>query len=153
MRHKSIIIFDDECNLCNRSVNFIIKRDLKKNFLFTSLNNDFAQSLIQKYNLKIASESIILIKNNKTYIRTDAILEVIKNINGFWYIFGIFKIIPRSIRDYFYKIIARNRYNFFGKDGKCLIPTDDVKSRFNEHNQTIFSIPMYPCMTSMKETK
>ena len=105
---QNIIIFDGVCNFCNKSVNFIIKRDPNSHFIFTALQCKLAEELIIKYKvINYDIGSIILIKNDKYFLRSEAIFEIIKDLSGYWYLFGVFKIIPLGIRDYIYNLISR----------------------------------------------
>ncbi len=129
--NNSIILFDGVCNLCNNSVHFIIKRDKKKRFLFTSLQSDAARDILLQFQLKNSEmDSIIFIENGKIYQKSDAILKIVKHLNGIWKISYGFIIIPKFIRDYVYIIIAKNRYRWFGKREVCMIPTKELQMRF-----------------------
>jgi predicted DCC family thiol-disulfide oxidoreductase YuxK len=133
MSTHNIIIFDGLCNFCNNSVNFIIKRDRENVFLFTPMQSKSAQDLIAKYQVEnVGFDTFLLIKNDKCYYRTDAALEITRNLSSFWFLFRAFKVLPRSFRDYFYRLFARNRYSIFGKMDFCMIPTPEVKSKFLE---------------------
>jgi predicted DCC family thiol-disulfide oxidoreductase YuxK len=128
---KSIIFFDGVCNLCNASVNFIIKHDIKKHFLFASLQSDVAKEILLHYNLKkIKLDSIILLENDKIYDKSTAALKIGRKLNnGIFLVYG-FILIPKFIRDYLYNYIATNRYKWYGKKESCMLPTKDLKSRF-----------------------
>jgi len=131
MSTQNVIIFDGVCKFCNNSVNFIIKRDHHNVFLFAPMQSEAAQDLIAKYNVKdVGFDTFLLIKNNKCFYRTDAVLEITKDLSGYWYLFRVFKLLPRSFRDYFYRLLARNRYDIFGKTDKCMVPTPDIKNKF-----------------------
>jgi len=131
MKHYKIIIFDGVCNFCNASVNFIIKRDPKGIFSFTPMQSEFAARLINKHKLSnVAMDTFILIKEDTCYVRTDAVLEVTKELTGYWFLFNITKILPRLFRDYFYTLFAKNRYRLFGQRATCMTPTPDIKNRF-----------------------
>jgi len=128
---QNIIIFDGVCNFCNKLVNFIIKRDPTSKLIFTALQNKSAEELIIKYKvINYDIGSIILIKNDKYFLRSEAIFEIIKDLSGYWYLFGVFRIIPLGIRDYIYKLVSKNRYRFFGKKDSCMIPTKELQKRF-----------------------
>ncbi|MDC0932443.1 thiol-disulfide oxidoreductase DCC family protein [Arcobacteraceae bacterium] len=130
MKH-SIIIFDGVCNFCNKSVNFIIKRDPNTHFLFTPNQSAKTQEILEKYNLSdITLDTLVLIKDDKYYLKSEAVFEIIKDLSGFWYFFGIFRILPLSFRDYCYTFISKNRYNLFGKKDSCMMPSDNLKNRF-----------------------
>jgi len=131
LKNKKIILFDGVCNLCNSSVHFIIKKDKKKQFLFTSLQSDAARDILLQFQLKNSElDSILLIKNGQVYQKSDAILKIVKHLNGIWKMSYGFIILPKFIRDYVYIIIAKNRYRWFGKREVCMIPTKELQMRF-----------------------
>lgn len=133
IENKSIIFFDGVCNLCNNSVQFIIKRDKYKRFLYASLQSDAARDILLQFKIKNSYlDSIILVENGKLYQKSTAILKIAKELNGLWKLNYGFIIIPKSIRDYVYGIIVKNRYKWFGKRSVCMIPTGDMKLRFLE---------------------
>ena len=131
IENKSIIMFDGVCNLCNNSVQFIIKNDKKKRFLFILLQSDAARDILLQFQLKNSEmDSIILIENGKIYQKSSAILKIAKHLNGMWKISYGFIIIPKFIRDLVYTTIAKNRYKWFGKRDVCMIPTKELQMRF-----------------------
>ncbi len=133
LENKSIILFDGVCNLCNNSVQFIIKKDKKQRFLYASLQSDAAQSILLQFQLKNSDfDSIILIENGKVYQKSTAILKITKHLSGIWKLSYGFIIIPKFIRDFIYNTIAKNRYKWFGKREVCMIPTKELKMRFLE---------------------
>ena len=131
MDNPRIIIFDGVCNFCNSSVNFIIKRDHNNLFLFSPMQSQFAQDMISKFGVEGGDlDTFILIKNGECYVRTDAALEIIKDLSGHWYLLSIFKLLPRSIRDFFYRVFAKNRYRLFGRTDTCMVPSQEVADKF-----------------------
>ncbi len=128
-----IVLFDGVCNLCNVAVRFIIKRDKKNLFKFTSLQSAFGQSVLQKFHLSDEPlNSFILFENGKVYKRSTAALMVAKQLSGGWPLLYAFMIVPRFIRDAVYNTIANNRYKWFGKKDECWIPTPALQSKFIE---------------------
>jgi predicted DCC family thiol-disulfide oxidoreductase YuxK len=131
MDNRHVVIFDGVCNFCNGAVNFIIQRDPNDTFSFTPMQSDIAKGLIEKHKVpEVGIDTFLLIKGDECYTFTDAALEIAKDLSGYWYLFGVFKIIPRLMRDYFYRLFARNRYALFGKRETCMIPTPEIRSRF-----------------------
>jgi predicted DCC family thiol-disulfide oxidoreductase YuxK len=127
----NIILFDGICNFCNFWVDFIIKRDKDKIFKFASLQSDAGKRIVEKYLIyKQDIESIILIKGEDYFIKSEAALEIVKELNSAWKIFYIFKVIPLPLRDFIYDLIAKNRYAIFGKRDLCRVPSEEEKSRF-----------------------
>jgi len=134
-KHKYIILFDGVCNLCNNSVNFIIKRDKQNYFLFASLQSDAAKKILLQLNAKNylnSLDSVLLIKDNVIYTKSSAALYILKNLNFPYSVFFIFIIFPKFFRDFFYDIIAKNRYKWFGKKDTCMIPTKKILDKFIE---------------------
>jgi predicted DCC family thiol-disulfide oxidoreductase YuxK len=125
MNH-GIVLFDGVCNLCNGSVQFIIRHDTKDYFRFDSL-----QSHNQKGNrIPEDYDSIILIENGKHYYRSTAALRITRRLNGLWKLLYIFIIVPPFIRNAVYDFIARNRYRWFGKQDVCMMPSAELKGKF-----------------------
>ncbi len=124
----AIVLFDGVCNLCNGAVNFIIQRDQEAVFLFVPMQSAYGQELLKTD--KINTDSIQLIKDDRIYIESDAVLEILKDLTGIWQMFRIFKWIPQSIRDALYRFIAKNRYRILGEKDACMIPDPEVIKRF-----------------------
>ncbi|MCZ7604117.1 MAG: thiol-disulfide oxidoreductase DCC family protein [Melioribacteraceae bacterium] len=129
-RAEQIILFDGVCNFCNGSVNFLIKRDSKGIFKYAPLQSEIGQNIIAKYNIRETVDSIILLKENNIYIKSNAVIEIIKELKWYWKMLIIVKILPKKFRDLLYDLIANNRYKWFGKMDSCMIPDENVKSRF-----------------------
>jgi predicted DCC family thiol-disulfide oxidoreductase YuxK len=131
MRDAPVILFDGVCNFCNYWVNFAIKRDSKKKLRFTTLQGEMAKRLLPQYKINPTSlHSVIFIDKGKAYTQSSAAIRVCKYLNGGWKLFYGLMIIPKFIRDFFYNIIARNRYKWFGKKESCMVPTPELRERF-----------------------
>jgi len=125
-----VILFDGECNFCDQSVQFIIKRDPQGIYKFASLQSEIGQNLLKQYNIPADIDSFILIDGIKWFGKSSAALHVCKNLSGLWRAFHFLLIIPTPIRDFFYDIIAKNRYKWFGKKDSCLLPSPEIRKRF-----------------------
>ena len=131
MEEKKIVLFDGVCNLCNRSVQFIIKRDKKKKFRFASLQGKAGQDLLKRFNLQADDlNSFVLIEGDKMYTRSGGALRMLRELGSGWKLFYAFMLVPRFIRDAVYNWVARNRYKWYGKREECMIPTAELKERF-----------------------
>ncbi len=132
-QNKSVILFDGVCNLCNSSVDFVLKNDINNHFKFASLQSDAAQQLLLQFKIKNDRnhlDSIILIEDDKLYDKSTAALLVLKKLHFPLNLGIIFIIIPKVIRDYIYDFIAKNRYKWFGKKETCRVPTKAEMNRF-----------------------
>ena len=128
---EAIILFDGICNLCNRSVLFILKRDLKKQFLFASLQSDASKKLLLQFNDGNSRlKSIVLIEDETVYIKSTAVLRICRRLGLFWRMMYVFIFIPKGWRDFIYDTIAKHRYDWFGKKNTCTMSIDGYKNRF-----------------------
>ena len=130
MNDKPVILFDGVCNLCNKSVQFILKRDKKQKFLFASLQSAYGQKLLQDFNLPVDNfNSFILYQDGKIYSSSTGALKMFSQLKG-WKWVKVFRIVPKFIRDAVHNVIANNRYKWFGKKEECMVPTPELKQRF-----------------------
>ncbi len=122
---QPVILFDGICNLCNGTVDFLIKKDQKKQFAFVALQSDTGKLLTRKFKIAPETDSVILIYQNRVYFESEAAIEIARMLPFPWKLGGIFRIIPKKIMDGLYRWIAKNRYRWFGKRNTCRITTDD----------------------------
>lgn len=128
-----ILLFDGVCNLCNGFVKFIIKNDKKGVFRFAALQSPAGEKLIQQHNIQTGGlDSLILLKDNKYFIKSEAVFEIIKYLSSGWKLLFIFNIFPKKFRDFIYDQIASKRYKVLGKRESCMIPTKETMQRFIE---------------------
>ncbi|MEO7522862.1 MAG: thiol-disulfide oxidoreductase DCC family protein [Ferruginibacter sp.] len=131
MSTHPIILFDGICNLCNSSVQFVIKHDPGAMYKFASLQSEPGQKLLRQFNLATNDfNSFVLIQGSVAYTKSTAALKVAKQLKGAITLLYGFIIVPAFIRDAIYKFISRNRYKWFGKRDECMIPTPALKERF-----------------------
>ena len=127
----SIILFDGVCNLCNGAVNFVIKRDPGNVFKFTPLQEKQGVLLLKKHAIDAQElDSIVLVENKKVYTKSSAALRIARKLSNLWPLFFVLLIIPSFIRDGVYDFIAKNRYKWFGKKERCIIPTPGLREKF-----------------------
>ena len=125
------ILFDGVCNLCNGFVVFVIKRDPDAKFKFASLQSEEGIELQNEFDMvQERIETMVLVKNDNYYLKSDAVLRILKELNGLWPYLYYFIYVPRPIRDFVYDLIAKNRYRLFGRQDQCMVPTPDLKKRF-----------------------
>lgn len=130
MEEKSIILFDGVCNFCNGTVQFIIKHDPSGHFQFAPIQSTIGKQLLANSPELRNIDSVILIKKGKIKTESSAALHISKQLNGWPKLFYPFIIIPAPIRNYFYRMFAKNRYKLFGKSDTCMIPSKEVRDRF-----------------------
>lgn len=129
--NKKIILFDGVCTLCNRAVQTIIKNDINDTFRFAPLQSDVGLQIVNERGIDTENiDSIILIEPGVAYYnKSTAAIEIAKHLKGYRWL-RFFKPLPEGFRDSIYEFIANNRYKWFGKKEKCMIPTDEERALF-----------------------
>lgn len=130
LQGHGIILFDGVCNLCNKTVQFILKHDHKEYFLFASLQSEIGQSLLKQHGLPSDLNSVVLIEGDQTYTESDVPLQICKRLPKLWKLLFIGKLIPPPVRNSLYRLIAKKRYSWWGQSESCMIPAPQLKKRF-----------------------
>lgn len=126
-----IILFDGICNLCNSSVDRVIRWDRKKVFRFASLQSEFAKNLLNNTSVNPRDlDSIVYFHQGKVKQKSNAVMAIVLKLGFPYSLLYVFKLVPRFLRNYVYDIVARNRYQWFGEKETCRIPTEEEKSLF-----------------------
>ncbi len=125
-----IILFDGICHFCDRSVQFIIKYDPTGIFKFASLQSNTGKKLLEHYNIPTGTDSLVLIEDQNYSVMSTAALRICKHLDGLWKLGYLLILIPKPIRDFFYRIFAKNRYKWFGQKQSCPIPPLEIRDRF-----------------------
>lgn len=128
---SAIVLFDGVCNFCDSSVNFIIEHDSKSYFKFAPLQTEIGQALLDEHHINNTdTDSVILIEDDAAYFYSTAALRIARHLDGVWPWLYALIIIPKPVRDFFYKQFAIYRYRLFGKKDACMIPAPEIRARF-----------------------
>ncbi|MEO8558859.1 MAG: thiol-disulfide oxidoreductase DCC family protein [Rhodospirillales bacterium] len=126
-----VLIFDGVCKICGFGVQKVLKHDHAGIFHFAFAQGPVGSKLKAQYGLTPGDlENVALIANGQCYVKSTAALIVLDRLPGPWRALRILWLVPRPIRDFFYSLIARNRYRLFGKRDVCVVPTEEERSRF-----------------------
>lgn len=120
---RQIVLFDGLCNLCNGWIRFIIRWDKRERFFFASSQSALGQRTS-------SGESMVYLRGEKKFIKSDAALYILWDLGGAWRISGVLLLIPRFLRDIVYNLTAKNRYKWFGKRDSCMVPEPALAKRF-----------------------
>jgi predicted DCC family thiol-disulfide oxidoreductase YuxK len=129
---QPIILFDGVCNLCERSVQFVIRNDRDARFRFASLQSPAAQRILAEFQyVEDELSSVLLIDNGQLYRKSRAALRIARQLDGAWpVLYYLFFWIPSFVSDVVYDFIGNRRYRWFGKKDECWLPHDDLRKRF-----------------------
>jgi predicted DCC family thiol-disulfide oxidoreductase YuxK len=137
-----VLLYDGVCGLCNRTVQFVLRHDRRRTFRFAALQSPFAARVLARYGAMPSDlDTFYVIEsdpgptgssdNPRLYSRSDAALFVLREIGGFWrFVGGMLRIVPRIVRDWAYRLVARNRYHIFGHYDTCPLPDEATRHRF-----------------------
>lgn len=128
---SAVILFDGVCNLCDASVRFIFRNDPHGYFRFAPLQSEVAEKLLTEAGATVPDlSSILLIEDGKVYDRSTAALRIARRLKAPVSLLWSGIILPRPIRDIAYKVIAKNRYRWFGQKESCTLPPQGLRERF-----------------------
>lgn len=124
-----MIVFDGICVLCNGWVRFLLRRD-RGRYRFASMQSESGRALLSAHGLDVDDpSSFLLVEEGRAWTDTEAIRRVLSGLGGAWRIAALIGLVPRFLRDPLYRIIARNRYRWFGTTA-CTVPDPSQRSRF-----------------------
>lgn len=129
---KKIILFDGVCNLCDATVQYVIKKDVKDVFRFVAIQSELGQKIINYIKVDTSqTDSIILYIPGKAYfVKADAAFNIAKELGGLISLTSIFSVLPQFLKNFGYDFVAKNRYKWYGKKDSCMMPTPELKSKF-----------------------
>lgn len=137
MEHP-VLLYDGVCGLCNRAVRFVLRYDRERKFRFAPLQSAYAARLLGKKGVDASdlnSFYIVVVREEGEVLleRSDAALFVMEKLPGIWPAAArVLRLVPRTLRDWGYRVIARNRYQVFGRYDTCPLPSESDRERFIE---------------------
>lgn len=128
---QPIVLFDGECTLCSNSVHFLLRHNHSGNLSFASLQSGIGSEIVKLTGEPInQADTLMLLQDNKLYSYSTAALMITEHLGFPWYLLKGFIIVPSIIRDTFYRLIAKNRYRWFGRKSFCLADDNGYHNRF-----------------------
>jgi predicted DCC family thiol-disulfide oxidoreductase YuxK len=124
-----VLFFDGQCGLCNGLVDLALSADREQRFRFSPLQGQLAGRTLAPQQTE-TPESVIILRDGVILARSDAVLELGRQLGGIWRLAGILRLVPRPVRDLGYDLVARNRYRWFGRQETCRVPTEQERARF-----------------------
>lgn len=124
-----IVFFDGYCSLCNALVDWLMRIDKRGHLKFASLQGTTASELLQKEQAPGDCDTIIYLRDKESFERSTAVLQILSDIGGVWQSAEILLLLPKTLRDVAYRIVAKNRYRIFGKRETCRVPTPQERDR------------------------
>ena len=126
-----VVVFDGVCRLCSRWVRFLLAHDREGRLRFAAMQGVTGRALLQRHGLDPDDPtSFLWVEDGRGYRNSEAILRLVAGFGGAWRLVALLRLIPRPLRDAGYRLIARNRYRWFGRSAQCLVPDAATAQRF-----------------------
>ena len=129
-----VLLYDGVCGFCNQAVQTILKHDRRGVLRFAALQSGFGQGVLERHPELAGVDSVVFVERGpggeRVHVRSAAALRVAAYLGGWWKLFLAARVVPAPVRDFFYDLVARYRYRFFGKYDACLLPPPEVRARF-----------------------
>jgi predicted DCC family thiol-disulfide oxidoreductase YuxK len=131
-KDRPILLFDGVCRLCCGHVAFVARRDPRGRVRFAALQSPPGEALLAARGIPAPDfTSVLVLDGDEVLVKSAAVLRVLAELSFPWPLFGrLVGVLPRTLRDAAYDLVARNRYRLFGRRETCLVPTPDLLSRF-----------------------
>ncbi len=127
----SLVLFDGVCNVCNEFVQFVIARDPAGRFQFGALQSPSARRVLDLHDTPDPlPDTLVLVDHGRVFTRSSAVLRITRHLAFPWPLACALLVVPRPLRDWVYAIVARHRYQWFGKRDHCMVPIPAIRARF-----------------------
>ena len=125
---KSLFVFDGVCVLCSTGASWLMRHDLNQQINFAPAQQALGQALYAHYGIDMNETYLILI-NGSAYTKSRGYIELFRVLGSWWHLLRVTALIPERRRDWFYLLIAQNRYRWFGKADYCALLTPEQRKR------------------------
>lgn len=135
---EDLILFDGDCNFCNKSVQFVLKRDPRGRFRFASLQSAAGRAELEARGVMgEVPDSMVLVTPERVWFYSGAALRIARGLRWPWPVLAVLLLVPPFLRDFFYKAFAKRRYRWFGKAERCLVPSPEMRARFLDADERV----------------
>ena len=132
-RYDAVLLFDGVCGLCNGTVDFLLRHDTHGRLRFAALQSDSGKRLLGQYGLPPdAPDTVVFVQHGRCLTESSAVLAAVAQLGLPWRMLAMLRVVPKPLRDVVYRVIARNRYRWFGRRDTCRMPTPEERDRFLE---------------------
>lgn len=127
----AVVVFDGVCALCSGWVRFLLRHDRGAGFRFAAMQGAVGHDLLVAHGIDpMDPVSFLLVDGAAAWHDSDGVIEVLRRLGGVWRLAVALRMLPRTLRDALYRLLARNRYRVFGRRAACMVPPQDARDRF-----------------------
>lgn len=125
-----VMLFDGVCIFCSKAIQFFIGIDKDEVIRYTTLQSEQGKLVMDKLKIPADKMSVVLVQKGEYFVKSDVTFQILKQMKFPWSILSVLRFLPRAFRDFFYDLIAKNRYKLFGKSEQCSLPVEAQKHLF-----------------------
>jgi predicted DCC family thiol-disulfide oxidoreductase YuxK len=120
-----LILFDGVCVLCSAGCRFVSRRDARGYFRYVPIQEAEGRAIAVQLGIDPdRPDSFAFVHEGRASVKSEAALRIAREL-PWWRWSWAFHLVPLTVRDWIYDVIARNRYRWFGRRDVCLLPTAD----------------------------
>lgn len=139
--HLPVVLFDGDCSFCNATVRWTIDRDPLARLRFAPLRSPAARRAVSladpDADFDALPDTIVLVEKGGLHTGSTAVLRLTRHLRFPYPALSLALFVPRSLRDAAYRLLARNRYRWFGRGEDCPLPPPDFASRFLDEDGSL----------------
>jgi predicted DCC family thiol-disulfide oxidoreductase YuxK len=121
-----VLVFDGYCHLCSGWARFLSRHPVTPPFRLVAMQSEEGRVLLTTHGIDPDDPSTFLVLDaGRVFRESDAVIHVVTALGRLWRVFEIARVIPRPLRDWMYRVLARNRYRWFGRRQVCYLPGSD----------------------------
>src|SRR6202034_2478297 len=118
-----IIVFDGICHVCSGWIRFLGRHRIDPPFELLPMQTAAGEELLLEWGIDPEDPATFLVLDQGLqFTESDAAIHVIATLGGVWRMVNAARVVPRRWRDMIYRLLARNRYRWFGRRSTCYLP-------------------------------
>ena len=125
---RPLFVFDGTCVLCSGGASWIMRRDRRNRIAFAPAEGELGQALYRHYGMAV-DDTYLFLARGHAYGMSEGYFRVARELGGIWRVAALLRLVPRPLRDAAYRLVARNRYRWFGRAGSCELLTTEQRAR------------------------
>lgn len=124
---EHLVLYDGDCGLCNRVVQFLLKRDRRGVFVYAPLQSATGRRIVMQAGGNPSDPTAVYAvpnyrtTNPRALRASDAALFVAGKLGWPWAMLSPLRLLPRFARDAVYRLVARHRHGLFSQAKQCTL--------------------------------
>ena len=127
---RPIIILDGHCVLCSGWANFVLRHDHLGKYRLLAAQSPLGRALYLHWGLDpVNYQTNILLADGIAWFKSEGSIRMAEGLGFPWSLAATFRVMPLSLRDWLYGLVAKNRFRLFGRREICYLPPVEFRDR------------------------